>query len=83
MLAFSLVQDAVVKQVPLRNTSVKDQVWWCPSSTGTFTVCSAYGLALQVGFGIDIPESSTISHQQSFRRQFWKCRVPGKAKHMV
>ena len=74
---------AMVKEVPLRNTSVKDQLWWCPSSTGTFTVCSTYGLAIWLGSSIDIAESPTISHHQSFWRQFWKCRVPGKAKHMV
>ena len=80
---FDARSAAIVKQVPLQNVLRKDLVWWWQSSTGTFTVRSAYGMASTLGSNSFGAESSSASLQRSFWRLLWKCRVPGKVHHVV
>uniref|UniRef100_A0A2N9FBI7 Reverse transcriptase domain-containing protein n=1 Tax=Fagus sylvatica TaxID=28930 RepID=A0A2N9FBI7_FAGSY len=80
---FDVRSAAIVKQVPLQNVLTKDLLWWKRSSSGTFTVRSAYGVALTLGSNNSGAESSSASFQRSFWRSLWKSRVPGKVHHMV
>ncbi len=80
---FDVRSAAIVKQVPLQNVLTKDLLWWKRSSSGTFTVRSAYGVALTLGSNNSGAESSSASFQRSFWRSLWKSRVPGKVYHMV
>uniref|UniRef100_A0A803QGZ6 Reverse transcriptase domain-containing protein n=1 Tax=Cannabis sativa TaxID=3483 RepID=A0A803QGZ6_CANSA len=76
--ANTLVED--ILQVPLSGCNCNDTMIWGPEATGTFTVKSAYHLAIQ---SRDIPTSSSFVSSKSFWSKIWNLVAPPKIKHLI
>ncbi|GMY26919.1 putative ribonuclease h protein [Fagus crenata] len=72
--------DVQIQQVPLANPTGNDSISWKATSTGVFTVKSAYQLAILTKNVSVSGSSSTMKQYHKFWKVLWKIKVPNKIK---
>uniref|UniRef100_A0A2N9EC60 Reverse transcriptase domain-containing protein n=1 Tax=Fagus sylvatica TaxID=28930 RepID=A0A2N9EC60_FAGSY len=72
-----------IKRIQLVNMHSKDQPFWGETSTGEFSVSSAYEMLLKEESSPLSAESSNAGEIRDTWRKVWKLRIPGKVKHFL
>uniref|UniRef100_A0A2N9GG60 Reverse transcriptase zinc-binding domain-containing protein n=1 Tax=Fagus sylvatica TaxID=28930 RepID=A0A2N9GG60_FAGSY len=77
---FDQATAAQIQQLPLSNPTGHDSVFWKATSSGIFTVKSAYQLAILTKHESVSGSSSTMKQYRKFWKVLWKIKVPDKIK---
>ncbi|KAL8529088.1 hypothetical protein ACS0TY_006525 [Phlomoides rotata] len=82
MQTFSPEDTNQILATPLSDRRPRDKKIWSPSTTGKFTVKSAYYLAINMysKHGRGLPSSST---NDTAWKSLWQCKVPPKIIHFL
>ncbi|KAK4410308.1 hypothetical protein Sango_0103800 [Sesamum angolense] len=76
---FWLCDGSVILAIPLNRMGEQDLLMWNYSKTGSFSVCSAYHLAVSLE---DSPcSSSGAALESAWWRKVWQARIPNKWFH--
>lgn len=82
-MVFDRRTATAIKRIQLVNIHSKDQPFWGETSTGEFSVSSAYEMLLKEESSPLSAESSNAGEIRDTWRKVWKLRIPGKVKHFL
>ncbi|XP_075659281.1 uncharacterized protein LOC142629196 [Castanea sativa] len=72
-----------IASIPLSIRLPNDKQVWAATSTGLFSVRSAYNLALNIEEDDGAGSTSDGGHLRSFWKQLWSCQIPHKIRHFA
>ncbi|XP_075651545.1 uncharacterized protein LOC142622019 [Castanea sativa] len=72
-----------IASIPLSIRLPDDKQVWAATSTGLFSVRSAYHLALNIEEDEGAGSTSDGGHLRSFWKQLWSCQIPHKIRHFA
>lgn len=61
----------------------EDKQVWAPTTSGLFSVRSAYKIAMEMRPGAQIGDVSDGSHLRKFWQAIWSCNIPHKIRHFA
>jgi hypothetical protein len=80
---FDVKSAQVIKQMALCNFNSPDRARWKETTSGEYSVSSAYALELKRQKPQDGGESSNSEELKGMWRRIWKLKIPGKVRHFL